>query len=211
MLVTECMALLAQKFAHLALGEIDEAFRLNAAGIIGGNAIAYGGIATVKGFGDVLFHYNEHRKKAVALINAELQSSSQKAKEAIEDEKKKAEYIDMIKAWFAAQTEKFTIPHFSKIPHYYCDTLEELELISFEPFEKQAYMKSAMLYVKADKEKKAQTDKKERDDYVRLKTMIENGFSGLSERNDIKTECVMAAKSMAVFEKLKPKLVCQKP
>lgn len=203
MLVPECLALLIRRFGHLGLNEIDEAFRLNASGAIKGNAIAYGGVATVIGFGDVITHYNEYRRKAVALIEAEERANSKEVQDALEDERKRNEYVAMVTSWFHKQVFKFELKSFRDVPHYYCDTLEDLGLLSFEKFEKQAYMKQALLFIQKQKEEKGLTDRQAKDDYVRLKSIIENGFTGLYERKDLRAECIMAAKSIAVFEKLK--------
>jgi hypothetical protein len=198
-LVTECNSLMWKKFGHLCIDEIDEAFRLNAARIIAGNAIAYGGTATVIGFGDVISHYNEYRNKAAFLL------SQPKAPQvsAEDEEKARSVYIEMVKEWFSQQQKIFTIRNFYEIPHYYCQTLEDLELISFEPFERQSYVRRALIWIQESIKNKVDISSDRKRDYFKVSALIENGGIGLKKNPDINAEATMVAKSMAVYEKVK--------
>jgi len=131
-IIETCTEFILQHFGNLGLHEIEEAFKLAAAGKISADMRAYYGRFTCGILGDVLTAYYEERKHAVAAIrDAEEQIERQAAEEA----KKIA---------LNADAQKYAIEHFhssvwdswQQVPVHYYDILHGAGLLQYTDEEK---------------------------------------------------------------------------
>lgn len=82
MVYRECLAVMQQKFAHLGVDEIREAYRANAAGELntGGKGEMYGGEFNAANFTAIIAAYSEKRRVVVAQYTNALHEAEQAAK-----------------------------------------------------------------------------------------------------------------------------------
>lgn len=141
-LAQECMKFIFEKFGHLAVDEIRQAYRMWASEELEiKGAEFYGGSFNVAQIGKVLAAYNEKRK----VVLGNYLRIVQEEKERIEQEKREQEMKARFEIEFPARLMKAkeTITDWREVPEYFYDSIQKRWGIKFEPGEAQEIFEDA--------------------------------------------------------------------
>ena len=108
MIYQECLDVMQQKFAHLGVDEIREAYRANAAGELEtkGKGEMYGGEFNAANFTAVMAAYSDKRRKVIAAYTNALHEASEKAKSEARKEKQRREFEENFEGILKGLAEK---------------------------------------------------------------------------------------------------------
>jgi len=138
----ECVKLILDKFSHLAIGEIREAYREYASGesdVKGGEM--YYGVFNAMNLGKVLTAYSENRRKVLAAILTEASDSKRMSEDERRKAKQKARFDKEFPITLMKAKEK--IDHWRDVPEYFYHSAMKRGYIKFEKGEGQAILNDA--------------------------------------------------------------------
>ncbi len=142
----ECLRLIWNKFNHLALNEIREAYREYASGEneIKGAAMYYGNFNAMN-LGKVLTAYSENRKRILAAILNE----ASETKRMSENERRKIEQRERFEKQFSStlMKAKGKITDWQRVPEYFYHSAMKRGYIKFTPGEAAQIFEDAKEYV----------------------------------------------------------------
>lgn len=191
----ECLELIYEKFSHLGVGEIRQAFReLHSGTFTAQGAESYGGEFTAAQLAKTLAAYNQYRKKILAAMIDAKEAKARAARE----EKRREELKQRFEKNFLRQVEKLALEIKS----------DQKTWLDIPSFWKDALMKRGLLVL--EKEQALKIYAKARQIAVRRKA--EGGPPTLSEilanrSANIEEETKNLARKLAVYELvIKPKI-----
>lgn len=167
-ILRECQALIFEKFKHLSVKEIREAYRQWAAGefeISGGEM--YGGIFNVIQLGKVISGYSKRRKKILATILNETANRQIETERAARESKMKESFETDFVTTF--KKKKSEIQNWEEVPVWWWDVFKRRKWIQYD---KQTAL---------DIYEKAKTIAEERE----LKTLADNRVNRAKNRFDL--------------------------
>ena len=137
MIYQECLDVMQQKFAHLGVDEIREAYRANAAGELEtkGKGEMYGGEFNAANFTAVMAAYSDKRRKVIAAYTNALHEASEKAKSEARKEKQRREFEENFQNILKGLAEKSE--DWQGCPEYLYHSCEKRGLINLAPDEKR--------------------------------------------------------------------------
>ena len=184
----ECVRLVLEKFGHIGLNEIREAYRLYAAGEIrikGGEM--YGGEFNAAQLGKVLSAYNEHRKGIISAYTELVHAMAEDQAETQRAEKSRMEFEVRFQAWL--KKAKADQTDWRDIPAFYYDAAISRGLITFNPGEKKQIWEDALVLAE-----------------VELQEDVESEFGAKTKavinEQDIEGRARAIAKKLSVFRKI---------
>ena len=200
--VSECVALMTHKFAHLSIYEIREAFRLAAVNQIDVNLTAYKGVATVYVFGQVMSAYDELRRPVAHKFKSVPVNTEEDEKEV---ERKRNEFNQMVIDWYnkSIESKGASIKSIDDIPFYYYDTLSELGLLKVDIDTKKMYMEKAIILLKNKFQSSITNLDKEDRQFVRSVSEIGPVQAYFASTKSQKSETVSLAKKLYLFDSIK--------
>lgn len=144
MIYRECLTVMQQKFAHLGVDEIREAYRANAAGELEtkGKGEMYGGEFNAANFTAVMAAYSEKRRKVIAAYTNAIHEASEKAKSEARKEKQRMEFEQNFQDILRGLAEK--AEDWQGCPEYLYHSCEKRGLINLTPAEKREIFKRAV-------------------------------------------------------------------
>lgn len=144
MIYQECLDIMQQKFSHLGVDEIREAYRANAAGELqtGGKGEMYGGEFNAANFTAIMAAYSEKRKKVIAAYTNALHEASEKEKSEARREKQRLEFEENFQNILKRLSEK--AEDWQGCPEYLYHSCEKRGLINLTPDEKREIFKRAV-------------------------------------------------------------------
>jgi hypothetical protein len=157
MIYQECLDIMQQKFSHLGVDEIREAYRANAAGELetNGKGEMYGGEFNAANFTAVMAAYSEKRRKVIAAYTNELHEATQKARDDSRKEKQRREFEENFQGILKGIAEK--AEDWRGCPEYLFHSCEKRGLINLTAQEKREIFARATDIVKVQAQLKAET------------------------------------------------------
>lgn len=184
----ECVRLVLEKFGHIGLNEIREAYRLYAAGEIrvkGGEM--YGGEFNAAQLGKVLSAYNEHRKGIISAYTEEIHALADEQAEAERAEKSRIEFDAKFRAWVEKARKEQT--DWRDVPAYYYDAAMSRGMIQFESGEKRQIWEDALTMAEEEVREDVQTE-------------FGGKLKAVVNEQDIEGRARAIAKKLSVFRKV---------
>jgi hypothetical protein len=157
MIYQECLDVMQQKFAHLGVDEIREAYRANAAGELEtkGKGEMYGGEFNAANFTAVMAAYSEKRRKVIAAYTNALHEATEKAKSEARKEKQRRDFEENFQNILKGLAEK--AEDWQGCPEYLYHSCEKRGLINLTAHEKREIFARATDIVKVQAQLKAET------------------------------------------------------
>ncbi len=127
----ESARFIADKFGHLNINEIREAFRLAAAGLIDASLTTYYGMFSVNILGQILSAYDDHRSQTYREVRARINAEQQQR----EDERR----AEILKDKFGTIDEQFQAlternekyPTWQSLPGWFCEKVVREDVAGF--------------------------------------------------------------------------------